>query len=95
MIDYRQVEILNLTLSSLIDTEIVFDYPVIAVMIQNRDAADLYFRVDEDSADYITIASGTQKSFDFAKFAHVQHIGWLRAASGVGPAEILGVRVGA
>jgi len=95
VIDYRPFTVVNLTLSSIVDTEIVFQHPVCAVMIQNRGDADLYLRESEDAADYITIAAGTQKSFDFAKFAHVQFIGWLRAATGTGPAEIIGVRVGA
>lgn len=95
MIDYRPFTVVNLTLSTIVDTEIVFDFPVCSVLIQNRGAGDLYLREEEDAASYITIAAGTHKSFDFMKFAHVQFIGWLRAQTGVGPAEIIGIRVGA
>jgi len=84
-----------LTLSSIVDTEIVLSFPVCAVLIQNRDNADLYLREEEDAEAYITISAGTQKAFDFEKFAHTKFIGWLRAASGTGPVEIIGVRVGA
>lgn len=95
MIDYRPFTIVNLTLSTIVDTEIVFQHPVCAVLIQNRTNDDIYLREEEDAEDYITIAAGTQKSFDFAKFAHVQFIGWLRSANGTGPVEIIGIRVGA
>jgi hypothetical protein len=91
MDDTVQREILNVTLSAVADTEIVFGTPMSAFIIQNRDAQDMYFRVAQDSAEYWTIRSGIAFSLDFQKMV-VSKIGFLRAAAGTGPAEIIGLR---
>jgi hypothetical protein len=85
-----QEEILNLTLSTVADTEIVFNKPVKTVTIQNRAADDIYFRVAENAAAFHTIKGGGSFSRNLSRFAHT-NCGYLRAGGGTGPAEIIGL----
>lgn len=84
--------ILNITLSAVVDTEIVFPYNVDSVMIQNRDGQDMQLRMNPTDAAYFTIHAGSAVQFDVSKIVD-DRVGWLRAVSGTGPAEIIGKRV--
>jgi hypothetical protein len=85
-----QQEILNLTMSTIADTEIIFSEPVKTVTIQNRAADDLQYRASSGAATYQTIVGGSSLSFNLPKFA-TKNCGWLRAGGGTGPAEVLGL----
>lgn len=88
----EQEEILNLTLSAIADTEIVFEKDVLSVAIRNRGTSDLEYRVKEGGTSYFTIPLGTTFTRDFSRYA-TKNAGWLRAAAGTGPAEIVGALV--
>ena len=93
MSDTPQHEVLNITLSAVADTEIVFNNPVVAVMIKNRVLQDIQFRSAEGDSAYWLVLAGSSFSMDFQGYA-AKKAGWLRAAAGTGPAEVLGLRVG-
>lgn len=86
-----QQEILNITLSAIADTEIQFSWPVSSIIIRNRDAQNMYFRSDDGDSTYYTIEKGTNLAIDLPTL-NALFTGFLRAASGTGPAEIIGLK---
>jgi len=85
-----QEEILNLTLSTIADTEIIFVGPVKTVIVQNRADESMQFRTKENAATFHTIKAGGSFSWNISKFA-TDKCGWLRASEGTGPAEVIGL----
>lgn len=87
-------EVLNLSLSTIADTEIEFSgaLGVSSLILRNRVAADMYLRAHPDDATYYTIPANTVFALDLLRYSLGPGGGYLRAASGNGPAEIVGLR---
>ena len=91
----RDVELLNLTLSSTDDIQIGFTKPVNTVIIKARTAVDIQLRTSRGAGNYYTIASGQVLQLDVQttlKDNVVQACNlWIRSVSSTPVVEVIGI----
>lgn len=92
----RNVEVLNLTLSSTDDIQIGFVNQVNAVLIKARTAVDIQVRSTRGAPSYFTIPSGSTLTLDLvdattASNSAIQATNlWIRSVSATPVVEVLG-----
>ena len=89
----RQIDIVNLTVSSTSDTQIGFHYPqgFNAVLIRERTTNGLQVRQSANDPDYFTIPSGSSLNLDMLSNPDGSYNIFLRSATGTSTVEIIGV----
>lgn len=89
----RDVDIVNLVVTSTVDTQISFHYKQSfnEIIINERTTNGLQLRTSEGSPDYFTIPSGSALDITAMGNTDGTYSLYLRSASGTSTVEVLGI----